>query len=245
MPPPDTSETFEDEPTSSTVMAITVQEPVPKLFNAERFSSWNTLVRTAMTAMRFLKHRVNIDANSALMQKRKWLSITSEGPFTAEDYKLATLILLQLHQQEKSISDHETANLKFFKDEDGLIRLRSRMGNADWTEDSIHPILLWKDTHLETLSQTQKDPYFTEHEIYWKFIPELAPWFGSTYERLVAIAKDAFRKTVGKNVLTFDELQTFVSEVEASMNHRPLTYVTTDADGILPLRPIDFIQPNK
>ncbi|KAI1712841.1 pao retrotransposon peptidase domain-containing protein [Ditylenchus destructor] len=402
MPPPDTSETFEDEPTSSTVMAIAVQEPVPKLFNVERFSSWNTLVRTAMTAMRFLKHRVNIDANSALMQKRKWLSITSEGPFTAEDYKLATLILLQLHQREKSISDHETANLKFFKDEDGLIRLRSRMGNADWTEDSIHPILLWKDTHLvrllirqiheqnhhigvnatlteflakywtrharknarkalsecmqcrrmlakpyslppmpdhpkqrvrasqiwanigldylgptlmkkdgrlekawimlvtclstravhldvmvsldtttfingfrrfvarrgkprwvlsdnatgfkaaaaciaaawqETLSQTQKDPYFTEHEIYWKFIPELAPWFGSTYERLVAIAKDAFRKTVGKNVLTFDELHTFVSEVEASMNHRPLTYVTTDADGILPLRPIDFIQP--
>ncbi|KAI1714400.1 hypothetical protein DdX_08495 [Ditylenchus destructor] len=156
MPPPDT-------------------EPVPKLINAERFSSWNTLVRTTMIAMRFLKHR----------------------PFNAEDYKLATFILLQLHQQEKSISDREMANLKFFKDQDGLIRLRSRMGNADWTEDSIHPIVLWKDTHF----------------------------------------------TVGKNVLTFDELQTFVSEVEASMNHRPLTYVTTDAEGILPLRPIDFIQP--
>ncbi|KAI1708440.1 pao retrotransposon peptidase domain-containing protein [Ditylenchus destructor] len=367
MPPPDTGETFEDEPTSSTVMAIAALEPVPKLINAERFSSWNTLVRTTMIAMRFLKHRVKVNANSTLMQKRKWLSITSEGPFNAEDYKLATFIPLQLHQQEKSISDREMANLKFFKDQDGLIRLRSRMGNADWTEDSIHPIVLWKDTHFvrllirqiheqshhtglnatlteflakywtrharknvrkalsecmqcrrmlakpyslppmpdhpkqrvrasqiwenigldyldtttfingfrrfvarrgkprwvlsdnatgfkaasaciaaawqETLNHTQKDPYFTEHEIYWKFIPELAPWFGSTYERLVAIAKDAFRKTVGKNVLTFDELQTFVSEVEASMNHRPLTYVTTDAEGILPLRPIDFIQP--
>ncbi|KAI1693327.1 reverse transcriptase and RNase H-like protein [Ditylenchus destructor] len=34
MPPPDTGETFEDEPTSSTVMAIAALEPVPKLINA-------------------------------------------------------------------------------------------------------------------------------------------------------------------------------------------------------------------
>ncbi|KAI1723779.1 pao retrotransposon peptidase domain-containing protein [Ditylenchus destructor] len=264
MPPPDTGETFEDEPTSSTVMAIAALEPVPKLINAERFSSWNTLVRTTMIAMRFLKHRVKVNANSTLMQKRKWLSITSEGPFNAEDYKLATFIPLQLHQQEKSISDREMANLKFFKDQDGLIRLRSRMGNADWTEDSIHPIVLWKDTHFvrllirqihEQSHHTGLNATLTEFLAkYWtrharknvrKALSECMQcrrMLAKPYS-LPPMPDHPKQRTVGKNVLTFDELQTFVSEVEASMNHRPLTYVTTDAEGILPLRPIDFIQP--
>ena len=40
--------------------------------------------------------------------------------------------------------------------------------------------------------------------------------------------KRCLRKTIGKASLSYDELATMLIEVEAVVNSRPLTYVTTD-----------------
>ena len=99
---------------------------------------------------------------------------------------------------------------------------------------------LWKEIE----QSTEFKDYLNEQRIIWKFIPELSPWQGGIYERLVALVKSAFKKSVGKQILPFDEMNTFISEVESILNNRPLTYVSDDSNGILPLRPIDFINPN-
>jgi hypothetical protein len=57
----------------------------------------------------------------------------------------------------------------------------------------------------------------------------------------VALVKNAFRTTLGRRVLSKEEMRTFVIETEAALNCRPLTYVSTEEDGLLPLRPADFI----
>ena len=70
----------------------------------------------------------------------------------------------------------------------------------------------------------------------WQFNLEKAPWQGGAFERMIKSAKRCLRKAIGRNSLTFDELQTLVTEVEGVLNSRPLTYVY-DSDITEPLTP--------
>ncbi|GFW24068.1 integrase catalytic domain-containing protein [Trichonephila clavipes] len=78
--------------------------------------------------------------------------------------------------------------------------------------------------------------------IHWKFIVERAPWWGGFYERLVKTIKDPLCKILGRALLTFEELSTILSEVEAIVNHRPLTYVENDPGEPEPLTPAHFLE---
>jgi len=80
--------------------------------------------------------------------------------------------------------------------------------------------------------------------IKWRHTPPLAPWAGGIYERLVSHVKVAFRRAVGRKMLTLSQFSTFVVEVEAMINHRPITYVSDDPDATLALRPVDFLLPH-
>ncbi|GFY34967.1 integrase catalytic domain-containing protein [Trichonephila clavipes] len=87
------------------------------------------------------------------------------------------------------------------------------------------------------------DFYITTDEgIHWKLIVERAPWWGGFYERLVKTIKDPLRKILGRELLTFEELSTVLSEVEVIVNHRPLTYVENDPGEPEPLTPAHFLE---
>ena len=60
--------------------------------------------------------------------------------------------------------------------------------------------------------------------IQWRFNLERAPWWGGFFERLMGSVKRCLRKVLGNARLSFDELLTVMSEVEATLNSRPLTY---------------------
>jgi hypothetical protein len=77
--------------------------------------------------------------------------------------------------------------------------------------------------------------------IEWRFIGQLSPWQGGVYERLVALVKQAFKTTLHKRILDKDGMMTFTTQVEASLNNRPLTYVSTEPESFQPLRPADFL----
>ena len=49
---------------------------------------------------------------------------------------------------------------------------------------------------------------------------------GGFFERMVQLMKRCLRKLVGHAKLSYDELYTAVTEVEAILNSRPLTYVS-------------------
>nr|CAD2183552.1 unnamed protein product [Meloidogyne enterolobii] len=85
------------------------------------------------------------------------------------------------------------------------------------------------------------------NDLKWRFIKELSPWQGGVYERIVALVKDAFRKTLGKGSLKWEEMITFTTEVEGILNMRPLTAIEENPDipGIIPLRPVDFLCPRR
>ena len=62
----------------------------------------------------------------------------------------------------------------------------------------------------------------------WDFNLEKAPWWGGVFERLVKSTKRCLRKVIGTARLSYDEFLTVVTEVEAVLNSRPLTYVSSE-----------------
>ena len=66
------------------------------------------------------------------------------------------------------------------------------------------------------------------NKISWKFNLPLSPWEGGVFERLVRIVKNALRSTLSKTLLSYEEIQTTLSEIEICLNSRPLTYVNDE-----------------
>lgn len=81
------------------------------------------------------------------------------------------------------------------------------------------------------------------NDIRWKLTPPLAPWGGGLYERLNRLIKAAFRRALGRKILPWPQLVTFTTEVEATLNNRPITFVSDDPAGPHALRPMDFLLP--
>ena len=72
-----------------------------------------------------------------------------------------------------------------------------------------------------------------KHEIQWKFNIPLSPWWRGFYERMVAIVKSALKKTLGNARLKFKELEVILTEIQASINNRPITYQGEDVETVL------------
>ena len=64
--------------------------------------------------------------------------------------------------------------------------------------------------------------------IKWQFIPKRDPWYGGFWERLIGLTKTALRKILGRALVTLPILQTLIVEIEAVLNDRPITYVSSD-----------------
>ena len=60
----------------------------------------------------------------------------------------------------------------------------------------------------------------------WQFIPKRAPWFGGFWERLIGLSKSAIKKVLGRRHVSLLTLETITVEVEATLNDRPLTFVS-------------------
>ena len=79
----------------------------------------------------------------------------------------------------------------------------------------------------QVLERPESMKYLSQLRIEWQFNLERAPWWGGIFERMVKSAKRCLKKSVGRNCLTHDELLTLVTEVEAVLNSRPLTYASS------------------
>uniref|UniRef100_A0AC34FMX0 Integrase catalytic domain-containing protein n=1 Tax=Panagrolaimus sp. ES5 TaxID=591445 RepID=A0AC34FMX0_9BILA len=82
--------------------------------------------------------------------------------------------------------------------------------------------------------------YCAHKGISWQNIPELSPWYGGAYERLVGLTKVSLQRAVGRHIPQQYEFITYLCEAEAIVNSRPLTYIQENEPIQTILRPIDF-----
>ncbi|MCP3665606.1 MAG: transposase family protein, partial [Gammaproteobacteria bacterium] len=78
--------------------------------------------------------------------------------------------------------------LEFTSDNALQFKLTNKMFKKFWVKGSIS---CYPTEHPDILS------YVSDQGIKWTFIPEIAPWMGGFYERLVGNVKWALRKSLG------------------------------------------------
>ncbi|VDO68563.1 unnamed protein product [Haemonchus placei] len=113
------------------------------------------------------------------------------------------------------------------------------------TSDNARTFELGETILKESIQAARHDPTvlreWSDREITWRHITPYAPWQGGLYERLIKSVKHSLHKTLGRSLLSFEELSTTVIEIEALLNTSLLTYVSNDINTSI-LHPIDFVQ---
>lgn len=93
------------------------------------------------------------------------------------------------------------------------------------------------------LKNSSKDiiEYATSQNIKFSFIPAYAAHFGGLWESGVKSCKHHLLRVVGNARLTFEEYTTVLSQVEAILNSRPISPLSTNPNDFLPLTPAHFL----
>lgn len=98
--------------------------------------------------------------------------------------------------------------------------------------------------NLFSATSTQLGPLATllaNNGTQWLFNPPSAPHFGGKWEAGVRSMKHHLHRVIGEQRLTYEEMNTFLTQVEAVLNSRPLCPLTEDPDDLSVLTPGHFL----
>lgn len=93
--------------------------------------------------------------------------------------------------------------------------------------------------------------FLATKEIEWRFNMSRAPWWGGFFEHLIGMMKNTLSKAVGRALLTFEELEEVLLDVETFLNNRPLCYMEEEIEQpvitpsiLLRGQPMQFLEQN-
>ncbi|XP_052741850.1 uncharacterized protein LOC128198806 [Bicyclus anynana] len=100
----------------------------------------------------------------------------------------------------------------------------------------------------ELFSLLKSDEYYKDfstelakRRIIWKLNPPTGSHFGGIWESNIKSAKSLLFKVIGKQILTYEEMLTVVTQIEAILNSRPLYLASTDPSEPSALTPAHFL----
>ncbi|XP_035205975.1 uncharacterized protein LOC118181006 [Stegodyphus dumicola] len=123
-----------------------------------------------------------------------------------------------------------------------LKRFIARLGRPEEMYSDCGTNFIGANRQLKSYRSNQKVVrYLIEEEIKWNFNPSSAPHFGGLWEAAVKAMKYHMRRAIGSQVLTFEEFATYLAEVEACLNSRPLVAISSDPDDFSVITPSHFL----
>ena len=93
----------------------------------------------------------------------------------------------------------------------------------------------------DLLSSSSYTNYVTAHKITWHFNPPSAPHMGGLWEAAVKSAKTLLHRIIQNQILTYEEFNTVLHRVEATLNSRPLGALSADPKDYAPLTANHFL----
>jgi len=127
-----------------------------------------------------------------------------------------------------------------------LKRFIARRGrpNAIYSDNGTNFIGANKELRRLTTSEEYNDKIAThlqQDNIDWHFIPQKGSHFGGLWEAGVKSMKYHLRRVLGNASLTYEEMSTTLCQVEACLNSRPLTPLSSSPADLEPLTPGHFL----
>ncbi|XP_071581642.1 uncharacterized protein [Temnothorax nylanderi] len=125
----------------------------------------------------------------------------------------------------------------------GPILLRTTKGRGQKAHKGFLVIFVCLSTravHLEVASDYTAEAFIAAYKRF-RFNPLSAPHFGGIWEAAVKSTKHHLRRVIGNATLTYEELSTFLAQVEACLNSRPLSPLSDDSEDLAALTPGHFL----
>ena len=98
--------------------------------------------------------------------------------------------------------------------------------------------------HISTVFASQKfKEAFEIYNIKHVTKPLYAPWIGAVWEKMIKTVKICLQKTIGRLKPTYFRLLTILSDIQHTVNSRPLTYHYSSEDGLDTITPNSFLIP--
>lgn len=107
--------------------------------------------------------------------------------------------------------------------------------------DNAKTFLIGGKAIEESLNSNEFEEHMRCNNIIHKTLPLYSPWMGAAWERLIRVIKSCLYKSIGRAKLSYFDLLTLLSNIQNSINSRPLTYMSADKD-IVPLTPNTFLK---
>ena len=127
--------------------------------------------------------------------------------------------------EDDSVAPFGPTNAKTFKSADREIQQL-------FTQESSADRRPW-----DKIDQEELQAKLTSRKIKWRFIVERSPCSGGWWERPLHSLKEPLCKVLGKGLLSYQELATVLTRIEAVINSRPLTTVSDDVRDLMPVTP--------